>query len=44
MTFGGILIGGIVSFIIIIFTGSLVSLFIKLVNNTEEIKKKLNKG
>ena len=38
--FMGIIIGGIASFIIIILTGGLVSLFIKLVNNTEELKKK----
>jgi len=39
--FGGIIIGGIAAFIIIILTGGLVSLFIKFVNNSEEIKKQL---
>jgi hypothetical protein len=39
--FWGIVLGGIISFVIIILTGGLVSLFIKLVNNTEEIKKKI---
>jgi uncharacterized membrane protein len=38
--FVGIILGGITAFIIIILTGGLVSLFIKLVNNTEEINKK----
>ena len=40
--FGGIILGGIAALIIIILTGGLVSLFIKLVNNTEEIKKKID--
>jgi hypothetical protein len=40
-TFLGIILGGIAGFIIIILTGGLVSLFIKLVNNSEEIKSKL---
>jgi len=40
LTFLGILIGGAASFIQITFIGGLVSLFIKLVNNTEEIKNK----
>jgi len=40
--FAGIILGGIVAFITIILTGGLVSLFIKLVNNTDEIKKKIN--
>ena len=39
--FGGIILGGIAGFITIILTGGLVSLFIKLVNNSEDIKKKL---
>ena len=39
--FGGILLGGITSFIITILIGGLVSLFIKLVKNSEEIKNKL---
>lgn len=39
-TFLGIIIGGIASFIQIILIGGLVSLFIKLVNNTDEIRKK----
>jgi len=39
--FAGIILGGIAGFITIILTGGLVSLFIKLVNNTDEIKKKL---
>jgi len=39
--FGGIILGGIGALIMIILTGGLVSLFIKLVNNSEEIKKKL---
>jgi len=38
--FLGIILGGIIAFVTIILTGGLVSLFIKLVNNTEEIKKK----
>ena len=40
-TFLGIIIGGAASFIQIILIGGLVSLFIKLVNNSEEIKKKI---
>lgn len=40
LTFLGIIIGGTVSFIHIVLIGGLVSLFIKLVNNSEEIKKK----
>ena len=39
--FVGMLVGFIVSFIFIIMTGGLVSLFIKIVNNTEEMKIKL---
>jgi len=39
--FIGTILGGIAGFITIIFEGGLVSLFIKLVNNTDEIKKKL---
>jgi len=39
--FLGIILGAIVAFVTIIVTGGLVSLFIKLVNNTEEIKKKI---
>jgi len=35
----GIILGGIASFIIIIFTGGFISLFIKLVNNTDEIRR-----
>jgi hypothetical protein len=37
----GLILGGIISFIFIILIGGLVSLFIKIVNNTEEIKSKL---
>jgi len=40
--FAGIILGGIAGFITVIFEGGLVSLFIKLVNNTDEIKKRLN--
>ena len=39
--FLGIIIGGLVGFITIILTGGLVSMFIKLVNNSDEIKKQL---
>ena len=39
---GGIIVGGITAFITIILSGGLVSLFIKLVNNTDEIKRKIN--
>jgi hypothetical protein len=39
---GGTLLGAIAAFMTIILIGGLVSLFIKLVNNTEEIKNKLN--
>ena len=35
------ILGGIAGFVIIILTGGLVSLFIKLVNNSEEVKKQL---
>ena len=38
LTFLGIIIGGTVSFIQIVLIGGLVSLFIKLVNNTNEIR------
>jgi len=44
LTFLGIIIGGIYSFVFIIFLGGLVSLLIKLVNNSEEIKKKNNEN
>ena len=40
LTFLGIIIGGITSFISIILMGGLVSLFIKLVNNSNELKIK----
>ena len=40
LTFLGILIGGAASFVQVILLGGLVSLFIKLVNNSDEIKKK----
>ena len=40
--FVGAIIGGVISFIIIVLTGGLVSLFIRLVNNTDEIRRKLN--
>lgn len=36
----GIILGGIAAFVTIILTGGLVSLFLKLVNNTDEIRKK----
>ena len=39
--FRGAVLGGIAGFLIIILTGGLVSLFIKLVNNSEEVKKQL---
>ena len=39
--FLGIIIGGAFSFIQIILIGGLVSLFIKLVNNTEDLKRKI---
>lgn len=38
--FIGIILGGIAALVTIILTGGLVSLFIKLVNNSEEIKNK----
>jgi len=41
-TFFGIILGGITAFITIILTGGLVSMFIKLVNYIEEIKKKIS--
>jgi len=41
-TFLGVIVGGISGLISVILTGGLVSLFIKLVNNSEEIKKKIN--
>ena len=40
-TFSGVILGGIVGFVTIILAGGLVSLFIKLVNNSEEVKKQL---
>ena len=40
-TFLGVILGGIAGFITIILAGGLVSLFIKLVNNSEEVKKQL---
>ena len=39
--FIGIILGGFIAFVIIILIGGLVSLFIKLVNDTEEIKRKI---
>jgi len=39
--FMGIIGGGVLAFIIIIITGGLVSLLIKLVDNAEDIKRKL---
>ena len=38
----GVILGGILASLLIILIGGLTSLFIKLVNNSEEIKKKLN--
>ena len=39
--FVGVILGGIIAFIMIVLIGGLVSLFIKLVNNTDEIRKKI---
>ena len=40
--FGGVVLGGISAFLLIISLNGLITLFIKLVNDTAEIKKKLN--
>ena len=39
--FAGFIVGGIIGLISIVLIGGLVSLFIKIVNNTDEIKRKI---